>query len=86
MARKQTVLTETTQNIAVKSQVVGTGGTLETSGGKPSTGGTEQRLRRLEKGDAFQSLWQRGVRQRGIESLEERGWERGTCAVKQAKR
>lgn len=46
MARKQAVLTETMQNRALKSQVlvVGTGGTLETSDGKPSTGGTEQLL------------------------------------------
>lgn len=74
MARKQAVLTETTQNIGLES---GTGGTLETSDGKPSTGGTEQLFRLLEKADVFQALWERHVRQRGIESLEERGWERG---------
>lgn len=44
MARKQTVLTETTQNIAVRSQVVGTGGTLETSGGKPRQEGQSSSL------------------------------------------
>lgn len=42
-----------------------------------STGGTEQLFRLLEKADVFQALWERDVRQRGIESLEERGWERG---------
>lgn len=88
MARRQAVLTERTQNIALKSQVmvVGTGGTLETSDTKPSTGGTEQQLRLLEKGDTFQALWERAVRQREIESLGERGWERGTCGMNQAKR
>ena len=66
--------------------MVGTGGTLETSDGKPSTGGTEQLLRLLEKGEAFRAMWERDVRQRGIESWEERGWERGICGMKQAKR
>jgi len=65
---------------------MGTGGTLETSDGKSITGGTEQLLRLLEKGEVFQALWERDVRQRGIESLEERGWERGKSGMKQAKR
>lgn len=65
---------------------MGAGGTLETSDRKPRTGGTEQLLRLLEKGDAFQALWERAVRQREIESLGEGGWERGTCGMKQAKR
>lgn len=88
MARKQAVQTETTQSIALKIQVlvVGTSGTPVTSDRKPSTGGTEQLLRLLEKGDAFQVLWERYVRQRGIESLEQRGWERGIYGMKQAKR
>lgn len=48
---------------------------------------TEQLLRLIEKGDAFQTLWGKDKRQEGIEGLAKRGWERGwEFSMKKAKR